>query len=978
MNELLGKLNKQQQEAVIHDSGPLLIVAGAGTGKTTVLINRLLYLIESKGVKTDNILLVTFTERGANELVTRADELLPYGYTDLWIYTFHGLADRILRDHGLDIGLPADYKILTQTEQWVFIKKNLAQLALDYYAPLGNPNKFISELIRHFSRLKDSHVSSEEYLAFAENLRQNKDSMLSGAPATADDEGEIFDARGVLDSVKIGELANAYYTYNRLLLANKFLDFGDLVNYCLKLLRERPAILKYYQDKFKYVLVDEFQDTNYAQYELIKLLAGPTDNLTAVGDDDQSIFKFRGASLSNIMQFKEDYPRAQEIVLTTNYRSRQNILDRAYEFIVHNNPNRLEAKLNLDKKLQGIRDGGEVKYLSFPTVVGESQAVAAMIKDLRQEGAVNWSDLAILVRANATADRFVEELKRQNIPAQFVSLKGLYNKPIILDILSYWRLLDNYHESGALYRVLNFDEFRVNHLDVVNILRFGKIKLWSLYESLVNVAVIPKISAESQANIAKLLASLKKYSQAIKHQPLSRVYVDLVRDIFLPHLNEPQHLSDYSYLNQLYKKIKAFEEASPSGLLPDFLELIDWELEAGDSGSLDLSLDDIDTVKVMTVHTAKGLEFKYVWLVDAVDKRFPTISRGEAIPMPLELAKEKLPEGDTHLEEERRLFYVAMTRAKEGLMITGARDHGGVGVKKPSKFVAEAGLSEEIIDKAAAVNELARDLQQTPAAAPSTSGLELPKRFSFSQLETYERCPWAYKYLQLLKIPLPPKPATTFGRVIHNTLRAWLAGALAGSAQGDLFGQAVKPELSRDKLLEIYEESWQDYGYANRAEAEDYRKLGREMLNNFYETWAGQSAPNVLWLEKKFYPRLGGELLDCTLDRVDQLPDGTVEIIDYKTGAPKPKPGFADKRQLLLYQVALEQLSGLQVSRLTYYYLKTGEAVSFTAKPADLEKINEWVVSTIKEIKSFDFTPRPAAHVCQYCDISHICEFRIT
>ncbi len=987
MDKFLDKLNSEQQSAVIHDSGPLLIVAGAGTGKTTVLISRLLYLIEKKQIKTDDILLVTFTEKGANELVVRADELLPYGYTDLWIYTFHGLADRILRDHGLEIGLPTDYKILTQTQQWIFIKKNLDKLQLDYYAPLGNSSKLIGELLRHFSRLKDSYVTSEEYLAYAENLRQNQDNMMSGVglkvgPAFAESLGEASPSspEGFGEASKIWELANVYHAYNQLLLDNKFLDFGDLVNYCLKLFRQRPAILKYYQDKFKYVMVDEFQDTNFAQYELIKLLSGANHNLTAVGDDDQSIFKFRGASLSNIMQFKKDYPQAKEIVLTTNYRSRQNILDRAYEFITHNNPNRLEVKLKLNKKLTSLKSGGDVKYLSFPTTVSESHEVVAMIKDLHQEGATNWSEMAILVRANATAERFVEELKRQNVPAQFVSLKGLYYKPIILDVLAYLRLLDNYHESSALYRVLNFPEFKVNHLDLVNILRFGKIKLWSLYEALINVAVIPKVSAEAQDKITKLLASIKKYSQVIKNDPLSLVYVSLVRDIFLSHLNKDEHLPDYNYLNQLYKKITAFEETSPTGLLKDFLELVDWELEAGDSGSLNLLVDDIDTVKVMTVHTAKGLEFKYVWIVDAVDKRFPTISRSEAIPMPLELAKENLPEGETHLEEERRLFYVAMTRAKEGLIITGARDHGGVDVKKPSKFIAEAGLAEDKIDVVENFNELERDLKQTVAVkTPNKINYELPRKFSFSQLEAYERCPWAYKHLNLLKIPTAPKPATTFGRVLHNTLRSWLGGIVDGSAQASLFGDGqIKGDFSQAGLLKFYEESWQDHGYANRTEAEEYRLLGREMLKAFYQNCKQQAWPEIMFLEKKFYLRISGDILDCTLDRVDKLTDGTVEIIDYKTGAAKPKPSFVDKRQLLLYQTALEQLTNLKVSRLTYYYLKTDEVISFTAKPADLEKINQWTIETIKKIKSFDFTPKPEVHVCQYCDINQICEFRQT
>ncbi len=987
MEDILNQLNQEQRAAVIHDSGPLLIVAGAGTGKTTVLINRLLYLIKDKQVPADKILLVTFTEKGAGELVERADKLLPYGYVDLWINTFHGLADRILRDHGLDIGLPTDYKILTQTEQWIFIKKHLAQFQLDYYEPLGNPNKFIGELIRHFSRLKDENISPAEYLAYAQELKQNQDAMLSGARQRAIVAEDNLDRSGKLDTDKIWELANAYHTYNRLLLANKFLDFGDLIIYVLKLFTQRPQILEYYRDKFRYVMVDEFQDTNWSQYELIKLLAAPTNNLLAVGDDDQSIFKFRGASLSNIMQFKDDYPAAKEVVLTANYRSGQKILDHAYEFISHNNPDRLEIKLGLNKKLQAsgagpsteLRTNGEVKYLLFKDTLSEAKAVVAMIKTLQAAGQANWAQMGILIRANATADRFINELKRQSVPSQFVSLRGLYYKPIILDILAYLRLLDNYHESVALYRVLNLEPFKVNHLDLVNILRFGRTKLWSLFEALTNVAAMPKISAESHAHINKLLAAIKQHTELAKTAGVSRLYVQLVRDIWLPHLTEAQR-EEFDYLNQFYKKIIAYEETSPAGLLPDFLELIDWELEAGETGPLRLSLEDADTVKVMTVHTAKGLEFKYVWLVDAVDKRFPTIGRAETIPVPDALVKETLPEGDAHLAEERRLFYVAMTRAQAGLFITGAQDHGGATVKKPSKFVAEAGIAVDTISPDERLSELERDLQN-PAAVPAPIVYELPKRFSFSQLEAYDRCPWLYKYVYLLKIPLPPRAAAVFGRTMHNVLREWLSVAVMTGGQTDLFGQTADHQakaLSLDRLKKIYEAAWQDYGFANRDEAEKYRQLGAAALQRVQAQLTAAAWPEILWLEKKLYPKLGGELLDCTLDRVDKLADGTVAIIDYKTGEPKTKLSFEDKRQLLFYQVALEQLTDWPVGRLTYYYLKTGESVSFTAKAQELDRIKLWITQTIAAIKRLNFAATPEAHICRYCDINQLCEFRIS
>ena len=271
--DYLAGLNQAQRQAVEHGTGPLLIVAGAGTGKTTVLVNRLLHLIMSGQAKPDQILLTTFTEKAAGEMEERADRLLPYGYTDLWIQTFHGLGERLLRQHGLDIGLPTDFKLLNETGQWILLRKNLDRLQLDYYRPLGNETKFLRDLVKHFSHLKDENISPQDYLEYVDGL----DLSDAGEPEQ-------------LEVARLKELAQAYQTYNQLLLDNSCLDFGDLISYTLRLFQQRPNILQQYRQQFKFILVDEFQDTNWAQYELIKLLAAPDNNLTVVGDDDQSIY----------------------------------------------------------------------------------------------------------------------------------------------------------------------------------------------------------------------------------------------------------------------------------------------------------------------------------------------------------------------------------------------------------------------------------------------------------------------------------------------------------------------------------------------------------------------------------------------------------------------------------------------------------------------------------------------------------------
>src|SRR3989344_2048419 len=317
MVKLLENLNPEQQAAVTHQNGPMLIVAGAGTGKTSVITKRVAWLIEQGLAKPDEILVLTFGEKAAGELEERMDKLLPYGYVDLWVSTYHAFAERILTEQALEIGLPNNFKIFSETGQWMLVRKNLSKFALDYYKPFANPAKFIKALLRHFSRAKDELVTPEEYLAYVEDLKLNNDNAEGITLRSLGEEG--------LDYKKYQEIANAYHTYNQLLLEQGAFDFGDLINYTLKLFRTRPRILDHYRKQFKYILVDEFQDTNIAQYELVKLLAAPNNNLTVCADDDQSIFRFRGASISNVLQFKNDFPEAREVFLIMNYRSGQNI-----------------------------------------------------------------------------------------------------------------------------------------------------------------------------------------------------------------------------------------------------------------------------------------------------------------------------------------------------------------------------------------------------------------------------------------------------------------------------------------------------------------------------------------------------------------------------------------------------------------------------------------------------------------------------
>ncbi|MBL7058696.1 UvrD-helicase domain-containing protein, partial [Patescibacteria group bacterium] len=882
-------LNKEQLRAATHTSGPLLVVAGAGTGKTTVLVERLKFLLDSKLAKADEVLITTFTEKAAGEMEERADKILPYGYVDLWICTFHGLCERVLREHAYDIGISADFKLVNQTESWILIKKNLSIFKLDYYRPLGNPTKFIHELLKHFSRLKDEDISPQEYLNYAKDIKLNKDSLKSLELDEVDREAEV---------ARVSEIANAYSVYNQLLLDEGYLDFGDLITYTIKLFRERPNILKHYRNKFKYIMVDEFQDTNWSQNELIKILSAPKNNLMVVGDDDQAIYKFRGASISNIMQFKEDYDGTEEVVLLDNYRSGQVILNKAYQFIKNNDPNRLEVRLGIKKELKAYRgDVGSVEYLTYQEEYEEISSVAKCIKELFQKDVdVKWSDFAILVRANSTALNYIDELTRQNIPHQFMSLRGLYYKPIIIDVVSYLKLLDNYHESSALYRVLNIPLFKVGYEDIMKINKFARNKHWSLFEALKNVVVIREVTPESVVKINLLLSLIESHSKLVQSDRPTKVLVSFLYESgLIESLNIDLHRDEFSFLNQFYMKLKKFETNDPSLKLKDFMEMLDMELEAGETGALKQDFEDSETLKIMTIHGSKGLEFKYVFIPNMVDKKFPTIRRAEKIKIPDALVREKLPEGDTHIEEERRLFYVAITRARDNLYLTNAKDYGGAREKKPSKFLEESNIvknnilpvGEVAFLKKLEVMREVNDLKNPKNDVP-TPKYQLPAKFSFSQIAAFTNCPLQYKYNFILRIPVPENPAMQFGRLMHNVLSDFLMPSMVDTiTQASLFGGDQKKYVPQLKdIINIYEKKWIDFGYESREQCEEYKKKGRDILVSFFSNLDLNNLPKVVALEKAFMLKMSDFVMRGSIDRVDELPDGSLEIIDYKTGNP--------------------------------------------------------------------------------------------
>jgi len=1010
----LDKLNNEQKEAVTFGDGPLLIVAGAGTGKTTVITQRIAWLIREKGLMPDQILALTFTDKAAGEMEERVDKILPLGYTDLWISTFHSFCERILKEHGLEIGLSTEFKLLNQTQDWLLIRQNLDKFELDYYRPLGNPTKFIHALIKHFSRCKDELVSPDDYLKYAEKLKLDSDS----AEFVKSDDPEAMAS----EIRRLEELSNAYHVYQRLLLDNNALDFGDLINYCLELFKKRKHILQKYRQQFKYILVDEFQDTNYAQYELIKLLATPKNNITVVGDDDQSIYKFRGASISNILEFKKDFPNSAEIFLNTNYRSKQNILDLAYQFIQLNNPNRLEVRLgarslelenqNLEqnnskpvftKELKSALTGkGLIEHLPEATADEEVAAVVNKIQELCQKKDCRFSDFAILVRANEQANAFIAGLEVAGLPYQFVASKGLYTKSVVMDVVAFLKMLDNYHESPAFYRLLSSPIVNIDPKDLIKLTHLSHKKAWSLYETARQVKAYIKISEKSQLLISGLISLIDKHATMIKEKTVSQIvlsFLETGRYIeWINNQEEGQKRETFNYLGQFYKKIKDFEKTNDDRSVKAYLNNLELELESGEQGSLQSLLEEEgpDTVRIMTVHSAKGLEFKYVFLVNLVDRRFPTIERGEPIELPDELVKEIIPEGNIHLEEERRLFYVGITRAKEGIFFTSAEDYGGARKKKPSRFLGEIGFGER---KTKIKKEQSPVLEKIKKVKTSDQGRvtseNIPAKFSFTQLKAFETCPLQYKYSHILKIPVKGKYTFSFGKTTHTTLQKFyqLFIERSGSRQADLFSaqptksedaaKKTKDKVKFNELIDIYEQSWIEDWYESKKQKEGYYKKGKAILKEYYDKLPDEVIPPK-YLEKGFTVKIGEYSVRGVIDRVDGLGDGSIEIIDYKTGKPKSenKLDIDSKEQLLIYQIAAAEIFKEKVAKLTFYYLDNNSKVSFLGEEKDLEKIKTKIISEIEEIIKMDFQDdsrlaTPSQHKCLWCDFKDICGYKI-
>ena len=1011
LEALLGGLNAEQRRCVTHGEGPLLVVAGAGTGKTQVITRRIAWLIATRRARPSEILALTFTDKAAAEMQVRVDQLVPYGYTDTNILTFHAFGDRLIREHALELGLPIDVRVLSRPEVVIFLREHLFDFELDEYRPLGNPTRFLDALATLFSRCKDEDIAPAAYLEHAQAVaaaaaRSAAEVEACGDAAT-DSQRDAADA-GAQDARRQEELARAYARYQELLGRAGFIDFGDQVSLALRLVRESASAREALQQRFRYVLVDEFQDTNRAQSELVALLAERHRNVTVVGDDDQSIYKFRGAAISNILEFQARYRRARTVVLRRNYRSLAPVLDASYRLIRFNDPDRLEVRAGVSKRLVPVRAASgspPVCHMSFTTGSEEADWVAAEIARRIADGA-HPRDHAILVRTNAQADPFLRSLNLAGIPWRFSGTSGLYSRPEVRLLIAFLRAIADLSSSVDVYALAASDLYGLEGPEltaIVNSARRRNRSLWEVLDELERQPGILRLSPATRAAASRLVADLRQHSDLSRARPAGEVLYQFLRGSgLLGRLVAGETVAAEEALSNVARFFDIIR--AQSALLADdriafVAPHIQTLIEAGDDPPTADIDPDADAVPVLTVHKAKGLEFPTVFLVGLVAGRFPATSRREPLAVPVELVRETLPTGDFQLQEERRLFYVGMTRARDELILTHAADYGGVRARRISPFVLEAldlpssaSIPGRGVRESAPLEKLAAfEPPSVPPEAAREPSAE-PLALSFYQIDDYLTCPLKFKYVHVLRVPIAPHHAIIYGSALHKAVQEFHRRQARGQAMSD------------DELIAAFEAAWSNEGFLTREHEEARLEAGRAALRRFREAQLRPDAVIPAYVEREFSFTLDGDRIRGRWDRVDierledaggheaggrplhadvvsptlpGLHDERVTITDYKSSDVRD-PARARQRareslQLSIYALGYQAQTGRLPDAVQLYFLESGLIGRSEVDDRRLNRARDQIAQAATGIRARAFEATPDYLACSYCAFREIC-----
>jgi len=1043
MPDLLDGLNANQRAVVTHPGGPLLVVAGAGTGKTRVLTRRFAWLVE-QGTPADCILALTFSTPAAAEMRERLETLLDAPYEELNVSTFHSFCLKLLRDEALEACVDPFLSPVTPADRLALLLDRIGDLSLRHHEIRGNPAPLLASFVSRIDRLKDELISADELRAWAEQL-----------PASTDAERA--------HTCREREFAGLYADHDRLLSERGALDFGDLIVRAFKLLHEHPHVRERTARRFQHVLVDEYQDTNFAQGMLLRLLVEDHANVTVVGDDDQAIYRFRGASQKNLLEFERELPDVTTVKLERNLRSGRRILDAASAVVAP-----IEARV--EKKLTGA-SGGRVRFWGCSSERAQAQAVAAEAERLIA-GGVAPEEIAVLVRSVKSEGAVVAAaLEERAIPFRTLGAAAYFQRAEVRDVLAWLRALADPGDSGAVVRALSRPPIELRSVDVARLTQLARRRKLDMPSAVAAALEGPQLSEEGRDRARAFLRLYRSASTAFEDRRPDAFVMRLIeriglrrQQVFATHADTVERLRNIAKLPEL---ATAYMRREPQATAREFARYLAAVAESGLREDEAVEQPSASAVPVMTMHAAKGLEFDHVFVLGLSAGAMPGPFRAPNGNVPDELLKERLELGSPRAEHEaemRRLLHVAMTRARKGLVLAWAQAGAPGTTPRPSPFYEEAraalGLEEEAFEeelfgpaeglhstfrimrdelldtvarvggrlgemrldtyldvdqamaryleliKVAALIERAREGQSLETALPevneilaqcatpeqreifdasgldswlrdtgrdpaelpgSTNGSDasldpfIPRRgrglmLSASDIDTYRLCPLKYKFARVFRIPQEPTINQRFGIVMHQVLERF----------------HTEGGGSLERLRELFEISWRRSGFGESDDELQFRERAVEALERYWRQNDASEAEPV-WFERSFAFKIGPHLLRGRVDRVDRHPDGSFELIDYKTGKAKTADELREDVQLSVYQMGARESWRLETSAQSYFYVLSGEKVPVEHSAEELERVRTTVSEIASGILKQRFEPTPSPEICSFCDYRIIC-----
>ncbi|MEX0932100.1 MAG: ATP-dependent DNA helicase [Candidatus Saccharimonadales bacterium] len=938
----LSTLNAEQLRAVTHNRGPLLVVAGAGTGKTSVITERIAWLISKGHAKPEEILALTFTDKAAGEMLDRLDILIGWDAYKVNVMTFNAFGSQLLLRFGHHLGKTSRGEIIPDTAKVVLLSRHLKEAELSYYGGQDNIIEFLSAQLEYIQKLQNTDINIEDFEKYVKSLSNKSVHKL--------------DLQEAEDRLKI------YKLYEEVKTRYGVIDYYDQIKLPLQLLEERPNIAERLASQYKYVLVDEYQDTNPAQDKLLRAFVPSGGNIFAVGDDDQAIYGFRGASLSNILNFAEHFKVKEPLVLTQNYRSTQEILDTAYKLIQNNNPNRLEVKLNLNKKLKAQKNGASVHFVPCATSREEKQEVADKIAT-RLSAGENPESIAVLATSHAQLRQIAKVLHNRSVPYALSSSVDVFEQAELLQLWHLLRWLNLQADEEAIIQLLHGPFMGFSYKEVRKVRDFAVANLVSMEEAMERLA-------KNEKGFVQAVKQLYEWREWSKELNISQLVYKLVfatglSDEWIERADrEPRLVRVFENLQLWLQQCQAFEHAALNSKLSGYMELflqppeiITQELTGNEHG-----------VVLLTVHAAKGLEFDTVFIINNTFEAWS----GRGLPGTEEIPEELL---HTNLDlppehEQRRLLYVALTRAKTNLYLSAPVQGAGGRAKKPAPFMKEI-FSEKKLQKEIATNvrgKIEESLEKIQQFAPKTLQLNT-KTMPFEStdgwleldttaLESYKYCPYEFYLNRVLKIRSPLGPQVAFGQLLHQAFHLYYRSKLD------------EEPVTLEELSKYIDESWSDRGYKNQKEAESARKLAQQTLKEFYIR-EEKINREIVSTEEKFRLTFPEHklVIKGRIDAVFKTKDG-LEVRDFKTGrGGRDTDKLSDKAkenlQLRTYALAIKETEGQIPVQVVLDYVVTGKEGTANLSERIINNHKDKIVQIAEDIRSRKFEPNASPlHSC--------------